>query len=264
MSITLDTLDASLHSVAISDGTDTLAIDGSGNITVNAAGGSFAVTATDLDIRDLTSASDSVEIKTAAGQALSIDGSGFLTVNGNGTFTVSATDFDIRDLASSQDSVEIKTAAGQALAIDGSGFLTSNINGTVTVTATDLDVRDLTHVSDSVKIGDGTDFLAVNADGSINTNAAEDGYDAWQTSTLSATTTAAEIAASPLSARLRMVIQNLGNQDIYLGEDNTVTTSTGIKLPKGSSMDMKFGETANVWAITASGTADLRVAEFSA
>jgi hypothetical protein len=36
------------------------------------------------------------------------------------------------------------------------------------VEATDLDIRDLTHVSDSIKIGDGTDFLAVNADGSIN------------------------------------------------------------------------------------------------
>lgn len=39
MSITLDEIDASLHSIAISDGTDTLAIDGSGKITVNAAGG---------------------------------------------------------------------------------------------------------------------------------------------------------------------------------------------------------------------------------
>lgn len=38
----------------------------------------------------------------------------------------------------------------------------------LTVTATDLDIRDLTHVSDSVKVGDGTDLLAVNADGSIN------------------------------------------------------------------------------------------------
>jgi hypothetical protein len=38
----------------------------------------------------------------------------------------------------------------------------------IEVTATDLDIRDLTHASDSVKIGDGTDFLAVNGDGSIN------------------------------------------------------------------------------------------------
>lgn len=41
------------------------------------------------------------------------------------------------------------------------------VNSSIAVTATDLDIRDLTHVSDSVKIGDGTDFLAVAADGSI-------------------------------------------------------------------------------------------------
>ena len=39
------------------------------------------------------------------------------------------------------------------------------------VSATNLDIRDLTHVSDSIKIGDGVDFLAINADGSINVNA---------------------------------------------------------------------------------------------
>ena len=44
-------------------------------------------------------------------------------------------------------------------------------NASVVVSATDLDIRDLTHVSDSVKIGDGVDFLAINADGSINVNA---------------------------------------------------------------------------------------------
>ena len=37
----------------------------------------------------------------------------------------------------------------------------------ITVDATDLDIRDLTHVSDSVKVGDGTDFLAIDASGNI-------------------------------------------------------------------------------------------------
>jgi hypothetical protein len=34
--------------------------------------------------------------------------------------------------------------------------------------ATNLDIRDLSHTQDSVKVGDGTDFVAVNGDGSIN------------------------------------------------------------------------------------------------
>lgn len=42
---------------------------------------------------------------------------------------------------------------------------------TLTVQATDFDIRDLSHTQDSIRIGDGTDFLAVNPDGSINVNA---------------------------------------------------------------------------------------------
>lgn len=58
--------------------------------------------------------------------------------------------------------------------VSGTDGLNVNVLNTITVTATDLDIRDLTHVSDSIKIGDGTDFLAVNADGSINVNLTDD------------------------------------------------------------------------------------------
>lgn len=52
--------------------------------------------------------------------------------------------------------------------ITAGGSLNVNVtNASIVVTATDLDIRDLTHVSDSVKVGDGTDFLAIAADGSI-------------------------------------------------------------------------------------------------
>lgn len=58
------------------------------------------------------------------------------------------------------------------------GVDTNIINASIEVTATDLDIRDLTHASDSVKVGDGTDFLEINADGSINVVAQLDGsYD---------------------------------------------------------------------------------------
>lgn len=53
----------------------------------------------DFDIRDLSSAQDNIEIRTAAGQALSIDGNGYITANqGTSPWVVSATDFDMRDL----------------------------------------------------------------------------------------------------------------------------------------------------------------------
>lgn len=89
---------------------------GVNELKIAADGSIFAVvSATDLDIRPLTSAD---------------------------TVTVVATDLDIRNLDSSSDSV--------------------------TVIATDLDIRNLSAANDTVKIGDGTETIAVNTDGSIN------------------------------------------------------------------------------------------------
>lgn len=169
---------------AVSDGDSVLAYlrDGSG-ASISSTGGalhvdiqnaSIAVTATDLDIRDLAFATDKVDVSgssnvavTDGGGSLTVDGtvaatqSGSWTVGVSGTvavtqstspWVVSATDLDIRDLSNATDSVT---------AHQGGSW-------TVTATATDLDIRDLTHASDSIKIGDGTDFLAINNDGSIN------------------------------------------------------------------------------------------------
>ena len=61
------------------------------------------------------------------------------------------------------------TTPSQQLKVEADGSINVKDNGgSLTVDASDLDIRDLSHTQDSVKIGDGTDFLAVNADGSIN------------------------------------------------------------------------------------------------
>lgn len=212
-------LSATQDNVAISDGTDTLEInadgsinvafapgaeikitDGTDDLEINADGSINAVvTATDLDIRDLTHVSDSVKVGDGTDfLAVNADGSINITDNG-GSITVDATDLDIRDLSATQDNVAISDGT-DTLAVNGDGSLNAvvtatdldirdidatqdniaisdgtdtlavNADGSINsvVTATDLDIRDLTHVSDSVKVGDGTDFLAVNSDGSIN------------------------------------------------------------------------------------------------
>lgn len=216
-----------------------------------------------ITLYDIDSSVHSVEVKSASGNALLIDASGHISINdGGNSITVDATNFDIRDLTSASDSVEIKTAAGQALAIDGSGFITANINGTVTVSATNLDIRDLTHASDSVKVGDGTDFLAVNTDGSINVNSNEGGFSSWKVSSVSATTSAVEIASTPLTGRRMLTIENLGANDVYLDTTNAVSTSS-LLLPKNASVDLKLSDAADIWCITAAGAATLRVAEFA-
>lgn len=135
---------------------DNVAIsDGTDTLAVNADGSiNSVVTATNLDIRDLSHSQDSVKVG---------DGTDFLAVNADGSINsvVTATDLDIRDLSAAQDNVAIS---------DGSDTLAINNDGSINavVTATDLDIRDLSHSQDSVKVGDGTDFLAVNSDGSIN------------------------------------------------------------------------------------------------
>ena len=122
--------------VEITDGTDDLAINADGSINA-------VVTATDLDIRDLSAAQDNVAIS---------DGTDVLAVNADGSINsvVTATDLDIRDLAFATDKVDVSNSTN------------------VGVVATDLDIRDLSAAQDNVAISDGTDQLEINADGSIN------------------------------------------------------------------------------------------------
>lgn len=62
-----------------------------------------------------------------------------------------------------------KSGVYQYLQLDANDALIIGDGGqSITVDASDLDIRDLTAASDSVSIGDGTDTLDINADGSIN------------------------------------------------------------------------------------------------
>jgi hypothetical protein len=194
----------------LSDGTDVLAIntDGSVNATVsatdldirdlNSATDSVTVVATNLDIRDLSSATDSVTVLATdldirdlshAQDSVKVgDGTDFVAVNTDGSLnitdnggsitvdgTVAATQsgtWNIATLTSITNDVNIADGGNSITVDDGGGSLTVDgtvaVSGSVTVTATDLDIRDLSHTQDSVKVGDGTDLLAVNNDGSIN------------------------------------------------------------------------------------------------
>jgi len=65
--------------------------------------------------------------------------------------------------------VDGTVAISGTVAVTQSGTWTiDSITNDVTVDAVNLDIRDLSHTTDSVEIGDGTDTMGVNADGSIN------------------------------------------------------------------------------------------------
>lgn len=243
----------------------------------------------------------------SGGTVISETGSS-LNVNVTNSLSISATDLDIRDLVFATDKVDV---SGSVVALDAPTLAALE---NITVSATDLDIRDLSHSQDSIKIGDGTDFLAINADGSINVNAdisvvnghekAEDAAHAsgdigsymlsvrsdipaaatsangdyasflsdnkgriWVNDAanvaqsygaLSITSTAAEFLGSPLSGRKVLLLQNLGSKDVYIGFDNSVTSSNGLQLAKYSSIELPFGDNLDVFMVTASGTADVR------
>ena len=118
-------------------------------LKVNFSNTTIEVTATDLDIRDLTQTDE-------------------ITVfQGTSPWVVSATDLDIRDLDFATDSVDV---SGSSVSITGDVNVTQGTDPWI-VSATDLDIRDLDHSQDNVAIAQGGNEMIVNADGSINVNA---------------------------------------------------------------------------------------------
>lgn len=71
------------------------------------------------------------------------------------------------------------------------------------------------------------------------------------------TSSASQIVAAS-ATRLCVIIENVGTVGVYLGSTSGVTTSTGLFLDAGETLTDDV--TVDAWfAITASGTADLRV-----
>lgn len=115
--------------------------------------GDVNVTATDLDIRDLDGATDTVNLNDGT-NSLVIDSSGFVTANING---------------------DVNVTQGTDPWVIGDG------GNSITVDAVDLDIRDLVSATDEVGIGDGTNSLVVNGDGSLNVVSSESALDSTYT-----------------------------------------------------------------------------------
>lgn len=207
----------------------------------------------------LDAADDSVAawMKDGAGNSISST-SGALHVridSQTADVTVSATDFDIRDLAFATDSVDVSGSS-------------------VTVSATDLDIRDLAFATDSVDVSGSS----VSISGSVEVtatdldirdlSAAQDEVDArFEASSIassapSVTTTAAALIGSALSGRRRLLIQNLGTQAIFVG-GASVTSSNGIRIPAGANVELELGAAVNLYGVTSTGTADVRILEMA-
>jgi len=254
MGISLDEvlLDAGTSNIAISDGTDTLAINGDGSLNA-------VVTATDLDIRDLVNTQDSIAIgdetnlvdleqndaafaggfgfsmygvrQDAAGSPVSADGDAHpMVFNNDGELKVAA------DLTSSV--ADDAADSGNPIKIGGRG-----VDGALTALSASNDRFDL--------LGDMYRRVWVNTSSNISI----------QNSNSTVTTTAAEVLGTPLAGRRFVTIQNRGSQSVFLGDAADVTSANGVEIPKNSSATYEFGEDIDLFLIADSGSQDVRYLE---
>jgi len=82
--------------------------------------------------------------------------------------------------------------------------------------------------------------------------------------TLATANTAQQLAASAHPHRRNILIQNLSDKSIFIGPDNTVTTSsatTGIEIPQKAAYQADWGPNVTVWAVCGSNSKDLLITE---
>jgi hypothetical protein len=82
----------------------------------------------------------------------------------------------------------------------------------------------------------------------------------FKTSQVAVTGTATQIVAAN-AARSGISIENLGTTDVWLGENNTVTTSTGHLLLGTKGASVSFSTTGAVWGITGGASQSVSVLE---
>ncbi len=247
MGITLDEiiLDASTSNIAISDGTDTLAVNGDGSINA-------VVTATQLDIDDLINTADSVAIGDETNlvdleisDAAFVGGYGFsmygIRQDGAGS-PVSATG-DAHPLVFNSDG-ELKVAADLTSSVADDAADSGNpikmggrgVSGLLSALSASNDRYDL--------LGDLYRRTWVNKSYNVGIEVT--------TETVGAT--AAEIVSTPMAGRTSMTIQNASSNSVWLGHSNAVTaddTATGgLEIPKNASYTDDFGENIDVWMIS--------------
>lgn len=247
--------------IKITDGTDDLAINADGSINA-------VVSATDLDIRNLAFATDKVDV---TGSEVSLDAATLAALE-NITAVVTATDLDIRNLSHTQDNVAI-AQGGNTMIVNADGSI--NVSADISVVNGSDKLEDAAHASGDV----GTYILAVREDTLTSSVSASGDYSSMKVdalgrlhtvsvaqdakfSAVSVAITATDLAAVDLVNRKKVLIQNVSNRVVYIGE-STVTAANGIRLSAGSSMEIEAGPQVDLYAIAVGGSADIRMLELA-
>jgi hypothetical protein len=180
------------------------------------------------------------------------DGTDFLAVNADGSLNIT----DNGGSLTVDGTVAVSSISGTvAVTQSTTPWVIGDGAGSITVDAVNLDIRDLTHVSDSVQIGDGTDLLAVNADGSINVTV----------NNASIAVTATNLDIRDLSAAQDNVAISDGTDTLAVNADgsiNSVVTATNLDIRDLThvSDSIKVGDGTDFLAINADGSINVAVA----
>jgi hypothetical protein len=151
------------------------------------------------------------------------------------------------DLDAADDSVAawLSDGSGNAISSTGGALHISDAGGSLTVDATDLDIRDLSAAQDNVAISDGTDTLAVNADGSINSvvtatdldirdlTAASDSVQAWAHDGAGTALTSTLVGAD--QALDVNIVQSVGSDDALA--DTAIANASTTLTTGGTAQD---------------------------
>jgi hypothetical protein len=278
-------------SVKIGDGTDLMAVNADGSINA-------VVTATDLDIRDLTQA-DEITVFQGTDPWVIGDGGGSITVDGTVTVTDAANhaedaahasgDIGKFVLAVRQDANTPMAADGDyhPLVIDENGRL--KVAAEVTVEAGDAEfLEDSAHTSGDA----GLHMLAVRQDTLASSTSADGDYaslkvnaqgrlyvdvgtistsDAALANTaianaanpLGTADTAEAAVASALANRKYLWIYNNDNTRVFIG-DSGVTAANGFPISPGSYLELRAGPAVSPYFVGQSGkTPEIRTLELS-
>lgn len=248
------------------------------NTSINIAdgGGSITVDAVNLDIRDLTAASDSV-------QAWTFDGTGNAITSTAGALDVNLKSPVVVDVSLSHTNDSVRLGDGTSLLTSTTvgadiGLDVNLINASIAVTATNLDIRDLTAASDSVQAwafdGAGTALTStlVGADQALDVNivntittsdsALANTAIASAANPLSVANTAENVVVSPLANRKYLFIQNVGNLKAYIGASG-VTSATGYPIAPGSEIMLRAGAAVDIEWVSANTSQEIRTLELA-
>lgn len=172
--------------------------------------------------------------------------------------TISNVSIEI-DLDPSEDGVYIADKdSGNKLSVNADGSIDVNIiDG-------DVDIRDLSATQDSVSIGDGTDTLQVNPDGSINVHSDTSVNVSYIATDIPISTTQVplKVGLSALVNRKTLILYNRSGANVFIGPLG-VTSTTGIRLATNQMITFNIGPAIAVYGVTNSGTCNLIVQELS-